>query len=68
MNEQTYFIMHLSFTIEQVKPEPNHYVIRVYNRVNKKVFECDYLGINKSAIKKMAYRKILKKLWNGEIK
>ena len=34
MNEQQYFIMYLSFTIERVKKA--HYIVRVYNRVNKK--------------------------------
>lgn len=66
MNEQQYFIMYLSFTIERVKKA--HYIVRVYNRVNKKVFECDYLGVNKSIIKKLAYRKVLRMLWKGEIK
>lgn len=34
MNEQQYFLMHLSFTIERV--EKAHYIVRAYNRVNKK--------------------------------
>ena len=58
--------MHLSFTIERIKKA--HYVIRAYNRVNKKVFECDYLGVNKPIIKKLAYRKVLRMLWEGKIK